>query len=152
MKQRGITYQTINRDAANAVKRAWIIFTVIGSTAGLVMGCVGCWVHHRTVVLETCANNQRMIDSASCQTAVAKRLKPGDPLDPKDMTEFLRGSRIPQCPSGGGYEVSATFPLDGGNILVRCPRHGTVENIGKELGNSRHRVAAWWAAIRDAIR
>lgn len=52
-----------------------------------------------------CINNLRIIDSAKEQWAMAERLQDGDDVDPEGAAQYMRGAKIPKCPSGGTYTL-----------------------------------------------
>ena len=52
-----------------------------------------------------CINNLRLIDAAKEQSALANNLDDGDAV--ADVTTYLKGGEMPECPSGGAYTVNA---------------------------------------------
>jgi len=74
-----------------------------------------------------CENRLRQIYAPMrCCVPMANRLTDGDPLDPRQVAEFIRGGVIPRCPCGPEYEIVWKV----GAAPPRCPYHGDL--IGKD--------------------
>jgi MFS family permease len=69
-----------------------------------------------------CHNNLIMIRSGIDATAMVYRWKDGDPVQPELVAQYLKGSTLPVCPSGGSYSI----PLAGKNPT--CSVHGDLLN------------------------
>jgi len=55
----------------------------------------------------------------NCCVPLEKKMKPGDPIAPNDVLDFMKDRVLPRCPSGCKYLV----PYVAGGRPV-CPRHG----------------------------
>jgi hypothetical protein len=54
-----------------------------------------------------CINNLRMVDGAKQQWALEQHKGPDAVPTPPDIAPFFAGGQIPQCPSGGRYNLNA---------------------------------------------
>ena len=87
-----------------------------------------------------CASNMRIIDSARQQWALETGKTSEEPIPAAELEQRLPGGTMPVCPNGGEYEVND-------HNGVRCPVHGTVEDImtsrSQRYPSSRQPAPAW---------
>lgn len=69
----------------------------------------------------TCLANLKQIEDAKDVTAMTNQLKPGDTVTEEELVpQFLKGTGLPDCPSGGTYDIK---PI---GESVECSIHGVV--------------------------
>lgn len=67
-----------------------------------------------------CLSNLRQINQLlNCCLPMENKLKPGDPIDPRRLPDYLSRRVLPCCPSGAAYSI----PYVAGGRAV-CPKHG----------------------------
>jgi hypothetical protein len=89
-----------------------------------------------------CLNNIRqLVAPMTCCVPLERRLRDGDPLNPTNVLEYIKGQAMPTCPAGGTYIV--TWIVGASNPV--CSFHGDLiwetEHVRtlKELDDIRHR-------------
>ena len=92
-----------------------------------------------------CLNNLRQLTCPmTCCVPMANSLRDGDPLDPKEVCQYIKGGTMPVCPAGGTYLV--TWVVGASNPT--CSVHGDLiwETEGvrtlKELDEKHHKTEA----------
>ena len=75
----------------------------------------------RTIPVNACVANLVQIDGAVQQWALERNLTStnGYSFESKELLSYLKGSALPQCPSGGRYVPGATLTNE-----PRCTLHG----------------------------
>jgi hypothetical protein len=68
-----------------------------------------------------CMNNLRQIESAKASAALEKGWQDGQQVGAEDITPFLRGGQLPECPLLGAYSIGVV------GEKPACSIHGTAE-------------------------
>ncbi len=96
-----------------------------------------------------CLNNLRQLTCPmTCCVPMVKDLREGDPLDQKEVCQYIKGGTMPVCPAGGTYLV--TWVVGASNPT--CSVHGDLlwqtEGVRtlKELAEINHRKRQQLAA------
>lgn len=91
-----------------------------------------------------CLNNLRQLTCPmTCCVPMAKQLKDGDPLDPKEVCQYIKGATMPVCPGGGSYLVTwivgASNPTCSvhGDLLWEAEGVRTLQELGEKHDRSR---------------
>jgi hypothetical protein len=71
-----------------------------------------------TSPLNACRNNLRCIDNAKEQFAVQHNSTNGTVITEADITQFMKGFKMPICPENGQYRINAY------GVSPSCSRHG----------------------------
>ena len=75
----------------------------------------------KTSQRNACLNNLRRIDGPmSCCVPMSMRLAEGDPIDPTQVAQYIKGGQILKCPTGCEYEIEWVV----GGPPPKCPYHG----------------------------
>jgi hypothetical protein len=106
------------------VFRDWLstgVATFGGLAALAVAGAIWWGLVREESLRKECYSRLCQLDCPmSCCVPMVKSLAEGDPLDPKDIAEYIKGGVIPRCPCGPEYEVVWVV----GGPPPRCPYHG----------------------------
>lgn len=97
-----------------------ILLTLTGFILGIALPH---FVHARQLAIDdeqrnACIANLKEIDGAVQQWALENQKKENDPVRTEDVASYLKGGRMPSCPSGGTYTL--TSPA----YFTRCSKHG----------------------------
>ena len=65
-----------------------------------------------------CLNNLRMMDSGMHSSALANRWALGEDVDVSILVTYIKGARLPECPSGGEYWIPRV------GMHPTCSKHG----------------------------
>jgi prepilin-type N-terminal cleavage/methylation domain-containing protein len=84
------------------------IMIVVGIIGLLAAIAVPSFVQARTAARKgACVNNLRLIDAAKEQCALETNLDDGAAVDAADITPYLKGGAMPNCPADGTYDIKA---------------------------------------------
>lgn len=82
-----------------------IVVAIIGLLAAI---AIPNFVRARTTAQKNaCINNLRQVDGAKEQWALENKKVTGDTVGNSDITPYLKGSTMPNCPSSGSYTPNA---------------------------------------------
>ncbi|MDF3128418.1 hypothetical protein P0Y35_04350 [Kiritimatiellaeota bacterium B1221] len=70
---------------------------------------------------KSCINNLRLFEAAKDQFAIENGLARGAAVTEANVSEYLRGGLLPECPQGGTYTLG---PID---TLPSCSIHGSLD-------------------------
>lgn len=95
----------------------------------------------RSDITLSCLANLKQLDGAKATLALEHKLKPGDPVEPHMLSEYIRD--YPRCPGGGHYTLG---PI-GSAPVCSAPGHSEAERARRMERQARRDRFLFWAGI-----
>jgi prepilin-type N-terminal cleavage/methylation domain-containing protein len=89
----------LNRNAGFTLVEIMTVAAIIGLLAA--MAIPASFKARNTAQKNTCINNLRQIDAAKQQWAVETKQKDGAACADTDVSPYIKGLKMPECPAGG---------------------------------------------------
>jgi prepilin-type N-terminal cleavage/methylation domain-containing protein len=108
---------TTSRKAGFTLVEIMIVVAIIGMLAAIAIP--NFMKARNTAQANACIANLSQIDGAIQQWALEKGKKDSEAVVPSEVAEYLKGRKIPKCPSGGDDYTYGASIAD--NPTVKCP-------------------------------
>lgn len=100
----------------------WIIL-IVAITAAFAAGWIRHYEWREAQWREQCYYHMLEIhDPMCCCIPMSRNLSPGAPLKERDVVTFIKGGKLPKCPSGAEYHIEWVV----GGTPPTCPYHGVL--------------------------
>lgn len=100
---------TTQRSHGFTLVEIMIVVAIIGLLAAI---AVPNFVRARSKAQQNaCINNLKQMDGAKAQWAIENKKVDSDAVTTSDITPYLKGSVMPQCPSSGAYAVTTVSAI-----------------------------------------
>lgn len=111
----------LTKGASSASGRELVLSAGVAPMAMMAAIAIPSFMKARTTSrANACINNQRMIEGAKEQWAMANNKQEGDAATEADIAVYLKGNAVPRCPQAGqAYTLNAI----GSNCACRIPSH-----------------------------
>jgi hypothetical protein len=102
---KGFRMQGVTSAGGGQMLSSMVVVPVVGMLSAI---AIPSFVNARTTSQKNaCINNLRQIDGAKEQWAMVNNKRTGDVAPADEISVYIKGSAIPQCPQGGDYTLGA---------------------------------------------